>query len=80
MGGELIPDRQNRHSEVNRTVKGRAVWGSSDSSLLLFLLRAVEPYVHRDPTVVVRQSMRAGPGKLKELVFSSGKARLVKGF
>lgn len=74
MGGELIPDRQNRHSEVKRTVK-RAVWGSSDSFLLLFLLRAVEPYVHRDPTVVVRQSMRAEPGKLKELVFSSGKAR-----
>lgn len=75
MGGELIPDRQNRHSEVKRTVKGRAVWGSSDSFLLLFLLRAVEPYVHRDPTVVVRQSMRTEPGKLKELVFSSGKAR-----
>lgn len=77
MVGELIPDRRNRHSEVRRTVKGRTVWGSSDAVLLLFLLRVVEPYVPGDPTEIVRQSLSAEPGKLKELVFSSGKARCV---
>lgn len=40
----MIADGRNRHSEVKRTVKGRAVWGSSDAVLLLFLLRALCPW------------------------------------